>query len=424
MKSKRLLLSMLLCFAFFGLARAEIVEIGDGTSAGNSTPIGTYYNYSFTEQLYLADEIGMAGTIQSIGFNYAYSAAKDFPIEVYMKAVDATDLSSAISIEDDNLVFSGTLSVSGPGWATIELDTPFVYDGTSNLLIAVNKDFVQWYSGSTWYYTSASNMARYIQNDSNGYTPTTSLPSTSVTGNRPNVQLDITPSGSNYCSRPTGLACTLTPGNGTIAALSWTENGDASSWQICLNGDETNLIEVSENPYTLTGLTAETPYTAKVRANCGSSQSAWSNTVSFTPTDAYSITLYDGTATNNRVPMYVYYFDSYTRSQYVIPENQLTSIGVGGMITEIKFYTTPSNIPYTSTVPVDVYLTEVEYTSISSFVDKSSATIVFQGTVEFVSTEGGGETTITFDEPYIYNGGTGVRVRRRPRSGHHSSRVA
>ena len=149
------------------------VEIGDGTTAGYYTPIGTLYNYSITEQLYTAEEIGMAGTISSISFNYAVATAKDFPIEVYMQNVDATDLSTGISLADAELVFEGTLSVTEAGWVTIDLDTPFAYDGTSNLLIGVNKGYVYWYSGSTWVYTAATNMARYSQNDNNAYTTST-----------------------------------------------------------------------------------------------------------------------------------------------------------------------------------------------------------------------------------------------------------
>ena len=68
------------------------------------------------------------------------------------------------------------------------------------------------------------------------------------------------------------------------ATLSWTENGEATAWKICLNGDESNPIDVTENPYTLTGLTPNTIYTVKVRANCGGSDgvSAWSSETQFT----------------------------------------------------------------------------------------------------------------------------------------------
>ncbi len=71
------------------------------------------------------------------------------------------------------------------------------------------------------------------------------------------------------------------------AVLSWTENGEATAWQIALNGDEENLIAADSNPFTLTGLTPETAYTAKVRAINGEKQSKWSNEVSFTTDIAY-----------------------------------------------------------------------------------------------------------------------------------------
>jgi hypothetical protein len=65
--------------------------------------------------------------------------------------------------------------------------------------------------------------------------------------------------------------------------LSWTENGTAQRWQICINEDEEHLLLVNENPYTLGGLIVETDYTVKVRAYCDETdQSSWSNSVSFT----------------------------------------------------------------------------------------------------------------------------------------------
>ena len=92
------------------------------------------------------------------------------------------------------------------------------------------------------------------------------------------------------CPVPTVLTVTAT--TTTTATLSWTENGTATAWQICLNGDETNLIAANSNPFTLESLTAATTYTVKVRANCGGidGESDWSNTVSFT-TDCDAITI-------------------------------------------------------------------------------------------------------------------------------------
>lgn len=69
--------------------------------------------------------------------------------------------------------------------------------------------------------------------------------------------------------------------------LSWTENGTATSWQICVNGDETNLVTANTNPYTLGGLTPDTDYTVKVRAYCDKDdQSCWSDEDTFTTDEA------------------------------------------------------------------------------------------------------------------------------------------
>lgn len=97
-----------------------------------------------------------------------------------------------------------------------------------------------------------------------------------------NVNIDYIPN----CAKPTGLA------KANVAAhtvdLSWTENGTATAWQICINDDMDHLVDATTNPYTLTSLVSETEYTVKVRANCGGSNgvSQWSNVVSFTTTVA------------------------------------------------------------------------------------------------------------------------------------------
>ncbi len=117
------------------------------------------------------------------------------------------------------------------------------------------------------------------------------------------------------------------------------------------------------------------------------------------------LTVYDGTNTNNYVPAYIFYFDDFTRSQFVIPATDLEDLGTNASISALKFYTTDSNVPYTTVSVADVYLMEVDYTTISAFEPKSSATIVYQGTLDIVQEGTGGELTITFSTPFTYNGG-------------------
>lgn len=97
--------------------------------------------------------------------------------------------------------------------------------------------------------------------------------------------------GTISCSVPTNLSNEAPTINSAL--LSWEENGTAVAWQLCINDDMDNLVEVVQNDltstsgntrsYNLSGLNQETPYTVKVRAKCSATdQSCWSEEVSFT----------------------------------------------------------------------------------------------------------------------------------------------
>ena len=124
----------------------------------------------------------------------------------------------------------------------------------------------------------------------------------------------------------------------------------------------------------------------------------------FVPTMANELTVYEGTVTNQYVPAYIAYWDDFAKSQVVIPATDLEEM-TGGTITSIKFYTNSNYIPYTTVAAADVYLMEVDYTEISAYEPKESATIVYQGTLDFVAVDGGGEVTIELATPFVYNGG-------------------
>ena len=284
MIKKSLLLTLLLAILAPWAAQAQTtVEIGDGTSNNYNTPIGTYYNYSITEQLYTAEEIGTGGTISSISFNYAGTAAKDLTITVYMKNVDATDLSTGITLADAAIVFDGTLSVTGAGWATITLANEFDYDGTSNLLIGVKKDAPSWYSGGKWYYTEVNNMARYSQQDGSTPYTTSTVPGT-ATNQRPNIQIEITPAGGATCAKPDNLIAYNEP---TATSFYFSIDGGSGVYNIELkegSGDwEPSASQCTDTVYGWNDLESNTAYQVRVQSVCdgGLLTSGW-KTMSFT----------------------------------------------------------------------------------------------------------------------------------------------
>ena len=77
------------------------------------------------------------------------------------------------------------------------------------------------------------------------------------------------------CRKPSNL--TVSEVGKRTATLSWIENGEATAWNLMVNGE---LIENVTNPYTLTGLTPETSYTVQVSPVCEVEK--WSDAITFT----------------------------------------------------------------------------------------------------------------------------------------------
>ena len=92
---------------------------------------------------------------------------------------------------------------------------------------------------------------------------------------------------------PTPTDLTAGTANTNSVELSWTENGNATAWEICVNDDETNLIPANtNNSFILSGLNTDTEYTVKVRSTNGTIESCWSDAITvhtaeacFAPTD-------------------------------------------------------------------------------------------------------------------------------------------
>ena len=159
-----LLIGMIGLFSVSVLAQGETIEIGQATTITTLSPIYTPKNYSFTQQLYTAEEIGTDGAITNIAFHWAYNGAKTYGIDVYMKHTERSYFETSgdrIPLSATDKVFTGTINPDHDSWVNITLDTPFEYDGSSNLVIAVHRTsgspgFSEldnnWNVISTWYY--------------------------------------------------------------------------------------------------------------------------------------------------------------------------------------------------------------------------------------------------------------------------------
>ena len=203
------------------------------------------------------------------------------------------------------------------------------------------------------------------------------------------------------CPAPTDFAVAIVPGDGTQAVFSWTNGGEETAWQLCIDGDEDNLIDMDQNPFTYSKFTPEQTYTAKMRAYCDNiDQSTWTNTVTFTPTDAYMITVNDGTTTNSYVPVYGNWVDNITKSQFIIPAEALAAMQ-WGTINKLTFYSSNASVNW-GAATFEVYMTETTETTLSALVDYGTMTIVMNAGSLSIS---GNKMEVTLDAPYQYMGG-------------------
>ena len=232
-----------------------------------------------TEQIYTAAEIGQAGEIHSIAF-YNHGSAITRNIDLYLAHTDKDTFSTMtewMPMTPADLVFSGNIDFLEWDWTVIEFSTPFAYNGTDNLMVLTNDNTGTIDDYRTFGVYSAPKQSLGVYNNNDNFDPAN--PSAgSYVGKKNHIQLGFFPT---QCPGPTNI--TVSDITQHTATLAWTDNGGATAWDICLNGDEANAFTVTTNPYTLTGLSGETDYTVKIRTVCGDNgTSMWTGAKSFT----------------------------------------------------------------------------------------------------------------------------------------------
>ncbi len=217
---------------------AEGVMIGSGTETNNLLPSYSYYTNSLTEQIYTPDELGSAGLITSIAF-YNAGAAKDQDYDIYMKSTTKSNFSSKtdwIAVSESDKVFSGSVTVIANDWTTITFSTPFVYDGTSNVVLVTDKK-TQWSSSphmSCRVFSTSSSQAIYAYDDNFDFNPMS--PSSSSVNNNDVLQVKnqiiVTKTGFDGCVNTTPTSVEV--GNITHSTANVTWTGFSESYNVSL----------------------------------------------------------------------------------------------------------------------------------------------------------------------------------------------
>jgi uncharacterized protein (TIGR02145 family) len=208
-KCFKIILSILFLLAVLKLEAQTTVSIGSGTTRSSAIPINSNYGYTYSQQVYLASDYNTAGgtgltSISKLRFYYngtgsggtVGSSTTTTTFDnwtIYMGNTSKSSFSSTTDWVPSSAltqVFSGTVTFPAPGnWMEITFATPFLWDGTSNLVVAVdeNKDS---YGASVYWgalTSGATNRGISYQSDSTNPNPA-SPPTGTRRNNLPFVQ--------------------------------------------------------------------------------------------------------------------------------------------------------------------------------------------------------------------------------------------
>ncbi len=151
-------------------------QIGEGTSTFGYFPFYTLYNYSISENLFLASELEEAGVnmapMTSLSW-YATNAPgyEQQGISIWMANVSDTELTATShTVSDMTLVYTGSITPE-IGWNEFVFnEDTFIWDGVSNVLILCQRNNGAW--NSTVYWQSqivGFNASSYRYQDSGPY---------------------------------------------------------------------------------------------------------------------------------------------------------------------------------------------------------------------------------------------------------------
>ena len=144
MKKKFLLITLMMCILgginLKTLNAENTVTVVEGTTKTQYAPVYDRYDYSVSQQLYLASDLQLLpkdAVIKSITFFLKYDDVHTRTISVYVK--NTSDVTNTIqSYTSNEMVFSGSIT-TGDQLMTIKFNKDFVYTG-GGLYIYVNDE--------------------------------------------------------------------------------------------------------------------------------------------------------------------------------------------------------------------------------------------------------------------------------------------
>ncbi|MFW5627938.1 MAG: choice-of-anchor D domain-containing protein, partial [Candidatus Cloacimonadaceae bacterium] len=402
-----------------------LIFIGEGTQ-NNYMPINTWYNYSYTQMLYKADEIlTTKNQLEKVAFHWngVYAAPNSSEWTIYIGHTDkeAFDSSSDwINIEELTEVFQGAINIPAEEtWIEILLHLPFVYNREDNLVIAIRETEPGYDSSDCFFYNTPSTPGRSIRSQNDYVLLDPAAPSAgTLTAAYPNIRmyfddvseypiLGFTPESINFGEAIFGA--TVGPRNITIVnqgggtldlAVSDIEIIGDDAPMFSFDGDVFPVsLETAENvlvPVYVTG-TIEGPISATLVISYDGLEHEVELSANVLPDGL--IIIGDGTD-NNNMPVNASYGYSYAQMLYMADEILIQ----GRQIEKVAYHWNGAGEGINSSQwTIFMGHTDIEaFDTDTDWIDIDNLTEVYQGFVDIPAENIWIE--IELNLPFIYNG--------------------
>lgn len=258
-----------------GCLAGGVFAIGNGAELNGELPNNAYYNYSLTQQIYTASEMGGATTLDLIAFDCAFAYSGHRNISIYLTHTTQSNPTTWLPMQDAQLVYTGSMNIVS-GWNTLNFSTPFVYNGTDNLAVIILDQTGTWSSNNYFYAHSTGTTTLSFSSDSE-MPSLGNLPSSINSSNyRLNTKFGAACDNTISCVAPNVI---LSDVAGDAVTIEWAPGANENLWAIDykLASAEswTSLGTVSLNPYTIDNLVPMTSYQIRISSVCdGNEQSA------------------------------------------------------------------------------------------------------------------------------------------------------
>lgn len=219
------------------------ITLGSGTTTG-AYPIASNWGYNYTQQIVSKTKINAIGAASITGLKFYLPATanidKSNQWEVFighttLSSFAGTTAASWIPTSAMSQVFTGTVT-NVSGVVEVTFTTPFAYNNTDNIVIAVHENTPLFNSTSDYFYASASgtnNSSIYYRNDNVDFNPSAPIAAGATGSTLSNVTImGLTPAAP-LCPVVSAPAASAT-GVSVLPTFTWGVSNMASSYKISI----------------------------------------------------------------------------------------------------------------------------------------------------------------------------------------------